>query len=49
MESKSYAAFLCKKFGFTICSDFPWMGERAVVAIDVERIKVRQTKGTEVG
>lgn len=22
MENKSYAAFLSKKFGFTICSDF---------------------------
>ena len=24
MENKSYAAFLSKKFGFTICSDFSW-------------------------
>ena len=33
MENKSYAAFLSKKFGFTICSDFPRLGERAAVAI----------------
>ena len=32
-KTNFYAAISIKKFGFTICLDFSWVGERAAVAM----------------